>query len=75
MRSAMKIKRTILLTGVLIIAMGVLNGCKNDSSGSVTKEEEKQFRAPLGQPMPPQARAAMEKMNRQPAAPAVPATP
>jgi hypothetical protein len=50
------------------LAAFVVAGCSNNAAGGgatpLSKEEESRMRAPLGQPMPPEARAAMEKANQ-----------
>jgi hypothetical protein len=53
-----------------LAAAGVsVSGCGKNETG-VSKSESERLHAPLGQPMPPEAREAMAKMNRRPGAPA-----
>ena len=54
----------ILLLSLLVTASALLVGCKEGSEGSISKVEEDAMRKPLGQPMPPEAKAAMEKAMR-----------
>ncbi|MCX6368904.1 MAG: hypothetical protein NTX57_19660 [Armatimonadetes bacterium] len=49
-----------LLVGLLLV------GCQPDADKAMSKQEEDNMRKPLGQPMPPEAAAAMQKANAGP---------
>jgi hypothetical protein len=75
------VKSLPVLLAVGVLAAGTsLTGCGKNETG-VSKSESERLHAPLGQPMPPQAREALAKaMSKRggapaPAAPAAPAAP
>lgn len=47
-----------------IAALTALAGCGSEKAAPLTKAESSQMSAPLGQPMPPEAKAAMEKAGK-----------
>ena len=62
--------KTLLLSVSSAAIMMLLAGC-GEPKATVTKSESEMIHAPLGQPMPPEARAAMEKANNRRSAGAV----
>lgn len=64
-------KRSLFL--VIAVAALAFAGCNSVEKGeSFSKTEGDKFKAPLGQPMPPEAKAAMEKATREAASKAAP---
>lgn len=53
-------KMTFCLLAILA-ASSLLAGCQAGSQSSMSKTEEDAMRKPVGQPMPPEAKAAMER--------------
>lgn len=51
---------------VLVVFSALLSGCQKDADKAMTKEQEDTMRKPLGQPMPPEAAAAMQRANQGP---------
>lgn len=49
------------LTGLLVL--GLLAGCQTGTQSSMSKSDEEAMRKPVGQEMPPEAKAMMEKMK------------
>ena len=54
-------KITTILLVTLTAASVLLVGCQTGSQSGMSKAEEDAMRKPLGQPMPPEAKAAMER--------------
>jgi hypothetical protein len=52
---------------LILLLMGALfAGCQKDADKAMTKQDEDAMRKPLGQPMPPEAAAAMQRANQMP---------
>ncbi|GAB4462044.1 MAG: hypothetical protein OHK0029_28280 [Armatimonadaceae bacterium] len=58
-------KRNWFVAMALLLLLLPLTGCGEEKGTELSKTEEEKFRAPLGQPMPPEAKAAMERANQQ----------
>ena len=54
---------SLALSATVSLALTV--GC-SDKAPPLSKDDKAKFNAPLGQPMPPEAKAAMEKMGSGP---------
>lgn len=61
--------RTATVTALSLLGLISLAGCNSQSQSSMTPSEEKALRAAPGQPMPPEARAMMQKANQAPSGP------
>ncbi len=49
---------------IAVVALFAIAGCNDAKGTAMSKDEESNFRAPLGQPMPDEARKFMEKANQ-----------
>lgn len=54
-------KNTTILLATLAAVSILLTGCQTTPQGGMSKTEEDAMRKPIGQPMPPEAKAAMER--------------
>lgn len=54
-------RTTFTLLAILATVSALLCGCQTGSQSGMSKTDEEAMRKPVGQPMPPEAKAAMER--------------
>lgn len=57
-------KALLMVTGLFVLAL--IAGCQTGSQSNMSKTDEDAMRKPVGQEMPPEAKAAMARMQANP---------
>ena len=61
---AFTFRRGAMGVAFALTCLPLLTGCGSEKAAPLTTDEKAKFTAPLGQPMPPEAKAAMERAGK-----------